>query len=381
MLLKMSKMKLSVVILNYNVRYFLEQCLLSVQDALKGIDSEIIVVDNDSKDDSCEMVRQLFPEVILIENKENTGFPKGNNIGVAQAKGKYLCILNPDTVVSEDAFSKLLEFAQTKQNLGIVGCKLIDGTGNFLPESKRNVPTPKISLLKMLGKSEKYYANHLTENQVGRASIFVGAFMFVERQKYLEMNGFDEDFFMYGEDIDLSYRFEKNGYENYYFGETTIIHYKGESTSKDKVYLKRFYGAMKIFYQKHFTTNFLFDFATNAGIKIFSFLSNFKNKPAEKTFPEHYVFVSKDENFRRYLSEGLLKDIDLIDSYKGYNFSKLVKNKTEFILDNSLLSNEEIINFIQKYKNNNFTFKIRPRDTNFIIGSNSKNDKGEVSLF
>lgn len=374
-------MRLSVVILNYNVRYFLEQCLLSVQDALKGIDSEIIVVDNDSKDDSCEMVRQLFPEVILIENKENTGFPKGNNIGVAQAKGKYLCILNPDTVVSEDTFSKLLGFAQTKQNLGIVGCKLIDGTGNFLPESKRNVPTPKISLLKMLGKSEKYYANHLTENQVGRASVFVGAFMFVERQKYLEMNGFDEDFFMYGEDIDLSYRFEKNGYENYYFGETTIIHYKGESTSKDKVYLKRFYGAMKIFYQKHFTTNFLFDFATDAGIKIFSFLSNFKNKPAEKTFPKHYVFVSKDENFRRYLSEGLLKDIDLIDSYKGYNFSKLVKNKTEFILDNSLLSNKEIIDFIQKYKNNNFTFKIRPRDTNFIIGSNSKNDKGEVSLF
>src|SRR5690606_14026440 len=381
MLLKMSKMKLSVVILNYNVRFFLEQCLLSVQDALKGIDSEIIVVDNDSKDDSCEMVRQLFPEVILIENKENTGFPKGNNIGVAQAKSEYLCILNPDTVVSEDTFSKLLEFAQTKQNLGIVGCKLIDGTGNFLPESKRNVPTPKISLLKMLGKSEKYYANHLTENQIGRASVFVGAFMFVERQKYLEMNGFDEDFFMYGEDIDLSYRFEKNGYENYYFGETTIIHYKGESTSKDKVYLKRFYGAMKIFYRKHFTTNFLFDLATDAGIKIFSFLSDFKNKPAEKTFPEHYVFVSKDENFRRYLSEGLLNDIDLITSYKECDFSKLVKNKTEFILDNSLLSNKEIIDFIQKYKNNNFTFKIRPRDTNFIIGSNSKNDKGEVSLF
>src|SRR5690606_25206420 len=149
----MSEMRLSVVILNYNVRFFLEQCLLSVQDALKGIDSESIVVDNDSKDDSCEVVRQLFPEVIHIENKENTGFPKGNNIGVAQAKGKYLCILNPDTVVSEDTFSKLLGFAQTKQNLGIVGCKLIDGTGNFLPESKRNVPTPKISLLKMLGKS------------------------------------------------------------------------------------------------------------------------------------------------------------------------------------------------------------------------------------
>src|SRR5690554_5222618 len=127
-------MQLSVVILNYNVRFFLEQCLLSVQAALSDIDSEIIVVDNNSKDDSCQMVKELFPEVILIENKENTGFPKGNNIGVARAKGKYLCILNPDTVVAEDTFAKLLNFSKSKENLGIVGCQLIDGTGNFLPE-------------------------------------------------------------------------------------------------------------------------------------------------------------------------------------------------------------------------------------------------------
>src|SRR5690606_21239477 len=173
-------MQLSVLILNYNVRYFLEQCLWSVQKALEGIDSEIIVVDNDSKDDSCEMVKQFFPDVILIENKENTGFPKGNNIGVFKAKGKYLCILNPDTIVSEDTFTKLLDFTQTKENLGIVGCKLIDGTGAFLPESKRNIPTPKVSLLKMLGQSKNYYAHHLSEDEIGKAAIFVGAFMFVE---------------------------------------------------------------------------------------------------------------------------------------------------------------------------------------------------------
>src|SRR5690606_33053957 len=123
-------------------------------------------------------------------------------------------------------------FAQTKENLGIIGCKLIDGTGAFLPESKRNIPTPKVSLLKMLGKANAYYANHLSENEIGKANVFVGAFMFIESQKYLELNGFDEDFFMYGEDIDLSYRFLKKGYDNYYFGQTTIIHYKGESTSK-----------------------------------------------------------------------------------------------------------------------------------------------------
>lgn len=373
-------MQLSVVILNYNVRYFLEQCLLSVQKALEGIDSEIIVVDNDSKDDSCKMVKQLFPDVILIENKENTGFPKGNNIGVAQANGKYLCILNPDTVVSEDTFTKLLDFTQTKENLGIVGCKLIDGTGEFLPESKRNIPTPKISLFKMLGKSDTYYANHLSENEIGKASVFVGAFMFVERQKYLDLKGFDEEFFMYGEDIDLSYRFLKQGYDNYYFGETAVIHYKGESTNKDKVYLQRFYGAMKIFYKKHFKTNFLFDLATTIGIKVFSISNNFKEIPAEKTFPESYIFISEDKKIRTLLSQKLLKDIDLISDYKNYNFNILGKDKIEVIFDNSHISNQEIIEFIQKYKNQNFTFKIKPGNTNFIIGSNSKNDKGEVVL-
>ena len=131
-------MQLSVIILNYNVRYFLEQCVLSVQDALKTIDSEIIVVDNNSTDGSCEMIQQRFPDIKFIQNNENIGFPKGNNIGVSQAKGEYICVLNPDTVVANDSFTKILDFVKTKQDLGIVGCKLIDGAGNFLPESKRN---------------------------------------------------------------------------------------------------------------------------------------------------------------------------------------------------------------------------------------------------
>jgi len=371
-------MQLSVIILNYNVRYFLEQCLLSVQKALKGIDSEIIVVDNASKDNSCEMLKKHFPDVILIENKENTGFPKGNNIGVAKAKGKYLCILNPDTVVSEDTFQKLLEFAQTKENLGIIGCKLIDGTGAFLPESKRNVPTPKVSLLKMLGKVNAYYANHLSENEIGKATVFVGAFMFVERQKYLELNGFDEDFFMYGEDIDLSYRFFKKGYDNYYFGQTTIIHYKGESTSKDKIYLKRFYGAMKIFYKKHFRKNIFLNLMIDSGIKIFLLLNNFKEDKTEKVFPETYIFISEDKSFRTLLSQKLLKDIDLIKEYKNLKFNILEEDNIEIVFDNSYISNKEIIEFIQEHKNQNFTYKIKPRNTHFIIGSNNKNDKGEV---
>jgi GT2 family glycosyltransferase len=166
-------MQLSVIILNYNVRYFLEQCVFSVQKALEGIDGEIIVIDNNSSDDSCEMMQQLFPNVKLIENKENLGFPKGNNIGVAQAKGEFICILNPDTVVAEDTFFKILNTKNWQLNTGIIGCKLIDGTGNFLPESKRGVPTPWVSFTKIFGLYKisnvfgKYYAQHLTENQSG----------------------------------------------------------------------------------------------------------------------------------------------------------------------------------------------------------------------
>ena len=184
-------MQLSVIILNYNVRFFLEQCVFSVQKALENMDSEIIVVDNNSQDDSCAMMKQLFPNVKLIENTSNVGFPKGNNIGVAQAKGEFICILNPDTVVAEDTFTKVLAFAKKQSDLGIVGVKLIDGTGNFLPESKRGIPTPwaaftKITqLYKIFPKSRiwnQYYAQYLSENETGKAAILVGAFMVMKRE-------------------------------------------------------------------------------------------------------------------------------------------------------------------------------------------------------
>ena len=184
-------MQLSVIILNYNVRYFLELCVISVQKALETIDAEIIVVDNNSSDGSCEMIKQRFPNITFIANKENLGFPKGNNIGVAQAKGKYICILNPDTVVAEDTFSEILAFAEKQQDLGIVGCKLIDGTGNFLPESKRGVPTPFVAFTKIFGLYKfsnyfgNYYAQHLQESETGKVSILVGAFMVMKRELYL----------------------------------------------------------------------------------------------------------------------------------------------------------------------------------------------------
>ena len=185
-------MQLSVIILNYNVRYFLEQCVLSVQKALTNLDAEIIVVDNNSSDDSCEMMKQLFPHIKLIENPVNVGFPKGNNIAVAEAKGEYICILNPDTVVAEDTFEKILNYVTLSgvevSNTGIIGCKLIDGTGNFLPESKRGVPTPWVAFTKIFGLYKfsnyfgKYYAQHLTENQSGKVDVLVGAFWILNKK-------------------------------------------------------------------------------------------------------------------------------------------------------------------------------------------------------
>ena len=188
-------MQLSIIILNYNVRFFLEQCILSVQCAIQELDAEIIVVDNNSSDDSCFMMKQRFPDVKLIENKENLGFPKGNNIGVAQAKGEYICILNPDTVIAEDTFIKLLKFAKQQKNLGIIGVKLIDGAGNFLPESKRGIPTPFVAITKIFGlykwfpKSTtftKYYAKHLNENETGKVDILVGALMVIKKSNKTE---------------------------------------------------------------------------------------------------------------------------------------------------------------------------------------------------
>ncbi len=280
-------MQLSVIILNYNVRYFLELCVLSVQKALETIEGEIIVIDNNSSDDSCTMMKQRFPKVKLIQNKENVGFPKGNNIGVAQAQGEYICILNPDTVVAEDTFTKVLAFAKRQKNLGIVGCKLIDGAGNFLPESKRGVPTPWVAFTKISGlyklfpKSKifgEYYAGHLNENQTGKVAILVGAFMVMKRDLYLEVGGFDEDCFMYSDDIDLSYQILKKGKSNYYFDESAVIHYKGESTIKDETYLKRFQEAMQFFYKKHFKVSVLFSAFMNIGIVFFSLIKMFQGK-------------------------------------------------------------------------------------------------------
>ena len=374
-------MQLSIIILNYNVRYFLELCVLSVQNAIQNSDAEIIVIDNNSQDDSCEMMKKRFPNIKLIENKENSGFPKGNNIGVAAAKGEYICILNPDTVVAEDTFSKVLAFAKKQKELGIVGVKLIDGTGNFLPESKRGIPTPLVAFTKIMGLYKilpktfgEYYAQHLSENQTGKVDILVGAFMLMKRDLYLEIGGFDENCFMYSDDIDLSYMALKKGKTNYYFHETSVIHYKGESTVKDETYMKRFQEAMNFFYQKHFQVSLLFSVFMKVGIVFFSMIKKFQGKPKLKSRPEKYILVSEDEALREKLEN---KWRTLVERQR---ITKSFANniKTEIIFDQNHLDFKTIIQASETNKNKNFTFKILPESSDFLIGSNSSFDRGEV---
>ncbi|MFH0864811.1 MAG: glycosyltransferase [Bacteroidota bacterium] len=269
-------MKLSVVIVNYNVRYFLEQCLLSINAASKGIESEIIVVDNNSVDGSVKMLKEKFTQVKIIENNENLGFSKANNQAIRISKGEYILLLNPDTIIEEDTFTKSLSFMDEHPYARGLGVKMIDGKGKFLPESKRGLPTPAVAFYKIFGLSRlfpkskifgRYHLGFLDKDKNHEVDILSGAFMMLRRET-LDITGLlDETFFMYGEDIDLSYRIKKAGYKNYYFPETRIIHYKGESTKKSSInYVLVFYNAMIIFARKHFTQK---------SARIFSFLINF----------------------------------------------------------------------------------------------------------
>lgn len=359
--------------------YFLEQCLLSVQAASKKITAEIIVVDNNSEDESCSLIRNKFPKVKLIENKKNVGFSKANNQGVAVAEGEFILILNPDTIIAEDTFEKVLSFATKQENLGAVGIKFIDGTGKFLPESKRNIPTVRIANQKIRGNSKYYYANHIDENEVAKVEILTGAFMLMKREVYLKAGGFDEDYFMFGEDIDLSYKLLNRGYINYYFGECTMLHYKGESTVKDLTYLKNFYVAMQIFYKKHYKVNVLSNFISNMAVKAMILL-----KPSIKQ-----ADIQKDNKILSLLyignSEEVFKKIkNNIKPQRAEKNEMLPKDYSSFdkiIFDNTIISNKEIIENFIKLKDIKISKRIIPNGTSFFIGSDSSNERGEVVPF
>ncbi len=295
----------SIVIVNYNVRQFLSQCIDSILKSKRSnFELEIIVVDNASIDGSIDYLSNHYPNVKLIANNKNVGFSKANNQGINVAQGSYILILNPDTIIQEDTISICLDFMGHNQNTGVIGVKMVDGSGKYLPESKRGEPTlwnsfTKFSGLTNLFPSSKlfsgYYLGHLDENNIHKVDVLCGAFMFFRKNVLTEAGKFDEDYFMYGEDIDLSLQVRKKGFDVIYLPTTKIIHFKGESTKKTSYnYIKNFYNAMKIFVKKNYkgTQGFLLSIFLTIIISVIGTLAYIKN-------------LSKN-NFRLLIDAGLI---------------------------------------------------------------------------
>lgn len=341
-------MKLSIIIVNYNVKYFLEQCINSIFASKTDFNYEIIVVDNNSSDQSIPYLQSRFTQTCIhyIINDHNPGFARANNQAIKQSTGKYILLLNPDTVLGENVLLNVIRFLEQNNNIGAVGVKMINGYGQFLPESKRGIPSPWVSFCRLSGlqslfpKSKifgQYNLLYLDENTVHPTPILAGAFMMIPSIVIKQVGLLDEDFFMYGEDIDLSYRIEQAGYKNYYLPEK-IIHYKGESTNKeDTKYIKAFYESMLIFYRKHY----------------------------------------KDSN--QFLSYIICKAIDFklyISSRKKQTKKRQSIQKT-FTFDLTSVSYERIIAEMEKSKNNNTQFLIYSPSTNITIGTKTIIDHSE----
>ena len=251
--------KVSIVIVSYNVCHLLDECLQSVRKALEGLDADVFVVDNDSSDGTVDTLQPLYPDVHFIANHDNVGFARANNQAIRQSDAEYVLLLNPDTVVNEPTIRETIAFMDAHPQAGGAGVRMLTREGKPAPESRRAVPTPWVAMLKMLGFTRRYYMSHLSWNKPGRIEVISGAYCMLRRKALDQVGLLDEDFFMYGEDIDLSYRLLSGGWENWYLP-LDIIHYKGESTQKSSFrYVHTFYQAMLIFFRKHYShLSFLF---------------------------------------------------------------------------------------------------------------------------
>lgn len=266
--------KLSIIIVNYNVTQLLRKCLLSIEKYIEDILYEVIVIDNNSTDHSWKELIPEFPTVQFIYSENNEGFAKANNKAIQYAKGEYILLLNPDTEIEGFYIKDILNFADSRQKFGGLGVRMHDAEGHFLPESKRSVPDMFNSFEKLFinlkeNNSKSYYRNDIDEHDIAETEVVTGAFLLIKKEVYEEVGGLDETYFMYGEDVDLCYTLLMNGYKNYYYGAVSILHHKGESTIKDELYLDRFYGAMQIFIDKYYKKSKPFQyFFLKAGLKL-----------------------------------------------------------------------------------------------------------------
>ena len=347
-------MDISIVIVSYNATPFLDQCLQSCQKALVGRKGEILVIDNHSPEKVVENLRIHFPEVEFYPLEENLGFAKANNFGVEKAKGRYVLILNPDTLIPENLFDQIIPFYQKTKNIGALGVKLIDAHGRFHPESKRNLPTPWNALAKFFpnldfAKKSSYYNLQLTADEVGKTTVLVGAFMFLSRSIYLEAKGFDERYFMYGEDIDLSYSIERLGYENYYKGDKVAIHYKGESTRKDAKYYRIFFQAMNLFIDKYYT-----NILSKTFLK-FGVWAKYKAS----------IFAMKKETNKEVSAKITKNELNFLP--KNFQPQDL-ENQGHYVFDTQLFSYQEIIAYLEKFSSSTVHFYIAT--DRYLIGEN-----------
>jgi GT2 family glycosyltransferase len=297
-------MTLSVIIVNYNVRRFLENALASIFRALEGIDGEVFVVDNASVDGSAEMVKTKFPRVCLIESSENVGFARANNIALRRARGEFMLLINPDTVVQEDTFHVMLKFFRDVPDAGLAGCKILNPDGTFQLPCRRSFPTPWVAFTKIFGLSSlfpksrlfgRYNLTYLDEEETYRVEALGGAFMMVRREAYEKAGGLDESFFMYGEDLDWCYRISKAGFNVYYVHATKIIHFKGESTKRSDIdEISLFYQAMQLFVRKHFNRSRAVLFFLNLGIVIRGTAASLARlvRPLQLAVPDAFLSVA-----------------------------------------------------------------------------------------
>jgi len=410
-LIKINPLKLSVIIVSFNVKYFLEQCLHSVVRACKNIDAEIIVIDNKSTDGSKDFFEGRFMHVNFIWNIANTGFSKANNQALKMATGEYILFLNPDTILPEDCIEKSLSFFRHRLNAGAMGIRMIDGSGNFLKESKRAFPSPFTSFCRLSGLTTlfprskvfaRYYLGHLGQYKNHEVDVLAGAFMLTTKIILDETGGFDERFFLYGEDVDLSYRIQKAGYKNLYFSESTIIHFKGESTKKGSLnYIRLFYGAMSLFVKKYYSGGFASFYnllmrmaiwinAVASGIS--HWLNHFfdygaKDIPANRSF----ILAGKKEfdSIRSILLKNSMQheilgridphnriDTDALGSIKKLPALIAKHHATEIIFGIDSFSAKEMISLIQQLPAG-MSFRIHFAGTFSIVGSKHKGSAGD----
>ena len=360
-------MNISVIIVTYNCKVFVDYCIQSLLIALKNIESEIIVIDNNSNDQTAEFLKSRHENLIIIENEINLGFSKANNKASKLAKGDYLFFLNPDTIVPENIFEIFLK-EHTKYK-GIYGCRMIDGRGNFLKESKRNFPTIFNIIKKLFGFGHGYYSN-LKQDAYGQVSVLSGANMLINKKIFNKIGCFNEDYFMYGEDIEICLKSYKNGYENYYIGNIALIHFKGESTVVDSKYYKNFYGAMAIYFKNVYSSNRILLSIIDAIANFMITLNKFKFDRKTNHSYNKTLLLSNNEilKLNNYFGNIILKQS--VD--KSFNNCNVIFDPN-FLTFNEIIEN---VNFLNKQKNINFYFL--STDFQYLIEASKMNKKGKI---